>query len=81
MPSQKVYVTKVDWWLGGIVLASLMLLLGVMISLGIMTGKWLEAAVLLIPVLAVSVFAWPMTYTLSDTHLVVRSGLIRWTIA
>jgi hypothetical protein len=78
------YRSKIDWWLGVLLVVPLVAAVGTAISLqldgdsGAAAGGWV---ILLGVVTLYVVVVWPVAYELTDDAIVVRFGLLRWRIA
>ncbi|MCH8978357.1 MAG: PH domain-containing protein [Armatimonadetes bacterium] len=70
------FKTKVDWWLGVIIVGAPTLMLGLMIATG--DTAWWIGTLLFFAIIAA--LCWPCAYTFGDKNLVIRSGLIRWRV-
>lgn len=75
------YRTKIDLWLAALIVVALGTSSVAVVLAAIAEGDQWLIPVLLAPILLVWALSWPTTYTLTESELVVRSGLIRWRIA
>lgn len=78
------YRSKIDWWLGVLLVVPLVAAVGTAIALqlGSDAGAAIVGWVALLGVVALYVVVvWPVAYELTDDAIVVRFGLLRWRIA
>jgi hypothetical protein len=78
------YPSKIDWWLGVLLVVPLAAALGTAIALqlGGEAGSAIVGWLALLGVVALYVVVvWPVAYELTGDAIVVRFGLMRWRIA
>ena len=83
MTDEATYPSRIDAWLVGLVIGSIALGFYQAWSLRATAPNesLLAAAIVLGVYVVVLALSWPCTYTLTDTHLVVRAGIVRQRIA
>lgn len=76
----RVYRSMVDWWLAVLTIGGLGLGLIVVAVAAWSEGDPLSLGIFLSVLVMVGILAWPVTYTLTEDELVVRSGVLRWRV-
>lgn len=82
-PKTTTFRTKVDWWLVGVLVAAVAAMMHAAV-LGVRDGShegWLGVVGLLSALSVIGAISVPTEYLLTEKHLIVRSGLVRTTIA
>ncbi len=81
MSDKKVYKSKVDWWLAVLIVGLFLLGIGYVIAGVFHTIKsgsldyWSIITGALVVIL-IAFLVWPVNYTLTETKLIVRSGIL-----
>jgi hypothetical protein len=80
LESAVTFPTKVDLWLGAILIGAL-----IASAFGIFTllagGEWLMALIVLVLLGLTAMLIWPCEYVFFDDHLMIRSGVIKYRVA
>lgn len=74
------FKSKVDLWLAAVVGVAVVTMIGAAIGAAFATGVW-GVLLILVPVALIILVSAPVSYTLGQASLVVRSGIIKWEIA
>lgn len=82
MGESKEYPSRVDWWIAGLVIGSILFCIGLG---GYLLRVDTKAAIILFGITALMIvvtllLAIPCRYILNDDHLLVQSGVIKYTI-